>query len=874
MSEFPVIRANWRNCRVFVLAVFLVPTALLAGDDPDPQKLLAEAERLSWLKNWTRAEPLFAGAERVFAARGDRRNELYARIGKLRGQLPRMANADLSRVLSELLMDPLVRSDQRLRLRCLVVKGDTDLDMDAALAERDWTEALAIAKTLGDKRWVSRATGELGIIAFLTGDTASAMIKVGTALKEAQENNDIGAEIRYLTLFGEGTVEFGQPERALAYFDKALVAAQREKDTQEPMFTYSGKATALVALGRSSEAKQLLDRVLDVATRRNAIGYQADLLVQLGLLAKRAGQAKEAALRFEEAARVGETVDGWRAVSQARFELSKLHEADGNIAAAEVAAKQSVAACRRVSDRFFLPRYLAREAEIQIKRGRVREAEATYKEAKDLINGNLVNVSNVWTKSSLIAAMNDVFLGHFRTEAQYGQNPRTAFRIVEEARGRPISDMLRAREQRQGIPPAELTAEEREIARLQIELQRTAGSKERQRILDRLFDTEQAMGPATTSANRWMRIATKPVHLEELQRRLQPDEVLLEYVLDEPNSYCLVVSKSSARLRKLAGRSELDRTVGLLLKSIRAGEGTESPAKRLYELVLSPVDQDLGSKTRLIIVPDGSLHQIPLELLIDKSDKLVLQTRIVTYAPSGSVLTLLRARVPAQAGRLPLLAVSSSPAGTAIGTAVRGVYDSGNTQLTPLPSANGEVRDVAEILGSQSVVLIDATESQVKAQPLNDFAVLHFAVHGLTSTKFPERSTLILRSDAARHEDGLLQAREILTMRLNAGLVTLAACDGFSGQVAGQEGVSSLARPFLVAGARSVVANLWSANDDFSRTLMKRFYTRLKSGVDVASALRQAKLEMIELFGSRATPKLWGGYIVMGDGSGKLKYIR
>jgi CHAT domain-containing protein len=111
-------------------------------------------------------------------------------------------------------------------------------------------------------------------------------------------------------------------------------------------------------------------------------------------------------------------------------------------------------------------------------------------------------------------------------------------------------------------------------------------------------------------------------------------------------------------------------------------------------------------------------------------------------------------------------------------------------------------------------------------------------------------------------------------MRLNAGLVTLAACDGFSGQVAGQEGVSSLARPFLVAGARSVVANLWSANDDFSRALMKRFYTRLRSGQDVASALRQAKLEMIELFGSRATPHLWGGYIVMGDGSGKLRYIR
>ena len=111
-------------------------------------------------------------------------------------------------------------------------------------------------------------------------------------------------------------------------------------------------------------------------------------------------------------------------------------------------------------------------------------------------------------------------------------------------------------------------------------------------------------------------------------------------------------------------------------------------------------------------------------------------------------------------------------------------------------------------------------------------------------------------------------------MRLNADLVTLAACDGVSGKVEGQEGVASLARPFLVAGARSVVANLWGANDEFSRTLMKRFYTRLATGQDVGSALRQAKLEMIDLFGYRATPYLWGGFIVMGDSTGRLRHIR
>ncbi len=880
--SLPSTRKWWRRLLLGLIGAHAAALVLLAEDN-NPERILAEAERLAWLKNWTRAEPLFTKAEQLFAARGDRRNELYARIGKLRGQLPRMANADVSQVLGDLLSDPLVKSDQRLRLRCLVVKGDTDLDMDDGLAERDWTEALALAKALGDKAWESRATGELGIIAFLQGDSAGALIKVGGALKEAQAGGDAGAELRYLTLLGSGMTEFGRPEQALAMFDRALAVAQREKDLHEPMLTYAGKATALVALGRSGEAKQLLEHALDVARETKSIGYQADLLMQLGLVANKTGQAREAVLRFEEAARLGEQANGWRAVSQARFELSKLYEGAGNMAGAEEAAKQCVAASRRVGDRFYLPRYLAHQADIQMKRGRVRDAQATYTEAEDLINGMLVNVSSIWSKSSLIGAMNDVFLGHFRFEAEYGRSNKRAFRVVEEARGRPIADILRARPKSQAPPPAELTAAERQITRLQIELQKTSDRRERQHILDRLFESEESMAPLSTAANRWMRVATKPVGLEELQRVLQPDELLLEFVLDEPSSYCLMISRSSARLRKLAGRADVDRNVDLLLKTVRDGQASATSARRLYELLLKPVDEETRRFQRLIIVPDGSLHRIPFEVLTDESGKVILQSHIVSYAPSGSVLTLLRTRKSLDGGQLPLLAVSASSgdqgssaansSAKVFGTVERGVYDIEKTEMVPLPAANGEVREIAGILGSQSIVLINATEADVKAQPLHKFAVLHFAVHGLTSTKYPDRSTLILRSDETRREDGLLQAREILTLRLDADLVTLSACDSGSGLVAGQEGVASLARPFLVAGARSVVANLWGANDDFSRTLMKAFYTHLAAGLDDGAALREAKMEMIQRFGDRATPYLWGGFIVVGDSTAKLRHI-
>jgi CHAT domain-containing protein len=161
-----------------------------------------------------------------------------------------------------------------------------------------------------------------------------------------------------------------------------------------------------------------------------------------------------------------------------------------------------------------------------------------------------------------------------------------------------------------------------------------------------------------------------------------------------------------------------------------------------------------------------------------------------------------------------------------------------------------------------------ASEQQVKKEPLQDFDVIHFAVHGILSTKVPSRSALLLRPGG--DDDGLLQAGEILQLRLRAALVTLSACDTGAGAIHGQDGVSSLVRPFLAAGARSVVANLWTADDQFSLALMREFYTRLAAGADVATALRDAKRKMLAEFGPQATPKLWSGVLAYGDSAATI----
>src|SRR5262249_4545387 len=190
--------------------------------------------------------------------------------------------------------------------------------------------------------------------------------------------------------------------------------------------------------------------------------------------------------------------------------------------------------------------------------------------------------------------------------------------------------------------------------------------------------------------------------------------------------------------------------------------------------LLAPI-QETRTKANLIVVPDGALHRLPIEVLIDSTGKKLLESHIVSYVPSGNVLALLRrSRKPATE---PLLAVSSSAVGTErasnLGRIQRGVFDLDDIRLPPLPGANDEVKSVAQTLGNRSVVLIgeQATESNIKGQPLDRFRVLHFAAHGLLSTTYPERSALVFQADATSGEDGLLQAREISQLRLNADLV-------------------------------------------------------------------------------------------------------
>jgi CHAT domain-containing protein/tetratricopeptide (TPR) repeat protein len=862
----------------FILLVVLCLPAF-AQDGRDPYKLVQEADRLAWLRAWTRAAPLYADAERLFAARGDRRNLLYAQVSKLRGDLPHLPVPDVSQRLAEYLDDPVVQGDDRLRLRCLIIKGETDEDLDPSISQQSWQEAARLAEKLGEPAWANRAQGELGLVAFLLGDINNSVVRLGQALKTAESNGDVSSVVRWLTLFGHGYVELGRSEQALEFYDRALKIAATVPELQFPLMTYLGRGDALARLGRFEEAERLLDAGLIVARRENALGYQAELTLKKGLIAYGRKQTDSALALLMTAADLARQAGGNRILAEISLELARIQRASGRPSEADRTLGDGIEKARSMGERLLLPRLLAQQADLRASQSRYTEASNLLAEATDLLEGLLTNASSPWARSRVISGMDDVLLARVRLEGLRGRNPERLFSALEQAKGRSLLELLLSTPLGDVAKSPELRAGERRIASLQSRLLRTANRPERERLLNEIFVAEEQMAPAATALFTHSRaVARRPV-LQDVQRALRADEVLIDFALAEPSSYAVIVSRERARIQRLPGQGTVQRSVEALMQAVHAGLDVDEHAKNVGQTLLAGIPE-LANHARIVVSPDGDLHRLPFELLVSASGRRLLETHVVSYVPSGSVLSVLRERRVESVPRRATLAISASPLSDAPARATngdsahveRGVYDLDISKLPPLPSANDEARSAASALGSnQSTVLLadSATELELKKQSLHEYRVMHFAVHGIVSTTFPARSALVLRP--AGTEDGLLQAREILTLRLAADLVTLSACDSGTGTVHGHEGVASLVRPFLSAGGRTVVANLWTADDRFSLGLMREFYRHVSAGKDIASALRQAKLTMVDQYGPRAAARLWSGVLVYGDGAGTVK---
>ncbi|MGA2073481.1 MAG: CHAT domain-containing protein [Terriglobia bacterium] len=853
----------------------------------DPGQILAEADRLALLANWTKAGPLFARAEQIYTGRGEQRNALYSKIGRQRSDLEKTSYSEVGRAISEDMKNPLVGNDPRLKLKCLTAKGVIDMNINTPAAKNDWTEVMVLAKSLDDRIWQERATGWLGILAFIDGKTARAGAMVTEAIVRANLLHDSAGEADFISYLGEGLNEFHRPQRALDLFNRALAIAASTPDMGIPYHVYIGKVSALEELNRRQEAQAVLNFALDEARRAGILGAQADLLREDGELAVDNGNFALARTYYEDCASVSERGHLTRLLADAMFKLTNLYQQGGDLTRAEQCVERGIQAVRQVEAPYQLPHYLGVEAELKESMGRYQDADVLFSEAADLVEAMLLSVSSSTDASSLIGIMSEVYVGHFRLAAMFLQDNAKAFKIVERARGRVMLDALRTN---RAVPEeglAQLTPAEFHVVDLQRELRQPHSSTERQALLDQLEDAEANLKHTEYDRFRSREfIPPEPVDLSTLRRSLRPDEMIMEYVLDDPMSFCLVITREAVRIQKLGGREQINALANAYLAEIKAKRSAEPEAKKLFSSLIEPV-LDGNPKRYITIISDGRLNGLPFDALVMPTGQFLLDSHIITYAPSSTVFHLLRVRASQSASPLPFLGVAydqNQPLIASKGALwkwpaeiARGFFDlQGSSDPPPLPYAREEVTSIASLAGPNSVVLSGqaATEEKLKSEPLGGFEVLHFAVHGFASTAEPERSALVLRTDPHSKEDGLWQAREIRRESLHAELVTLSGCDTGVGKTEGEEGTANLVRAFLLAGARNVVSTSFPADDRFTAELMKQFYKHLSEGMEEGEALNRAKVDILSEFGPQTPPYYWAGFSLVGAGNGHVSFPR
>lgn len=335
---------------------------------------------------------------------------------------------------------------------------------------------------------------------------------------------------------------------------------------------------------------------------------------------------------------------------------------------------------------------------------------------------------------------------------------------------------------------------------------------------------------------------------------LAPGEIVL-YPLLLPDRIELLTLSGGAgnRFRRLqpnreANRDEVARLVEAMVLSTTYGtdESWREPARRLYQLLIAPIEDQLGDDSVIAIIPDGPLRALPFAALIDGSGRFLVERSRVVVAPALAYLqpgevrgdqpmrivaASLQRRVRLPAGSFPALKSTAAEADIAAASGEPGAH-----------IANFKRADLIEAMGSGEV------------------DILHLATHASFNGR-SDRAFIVADGEVIR----LSELRDIIAGSRNRGesldMLVLSACETAVGD---DEASMGLAGAAVQAGAVSAIASLWQVNDEGTGELMRQFYQAYAQGRSRSAALREAQLGMIRSNSSHARPHIWAAFALLG----------
>jgi len=434
---------------------------------------------------------------------------------------------------------------------------------------------------------------------------------------------------------------------------------------------------------------------------------------------------------------------------------------------------------------------------------------------------------------------------------------------------------------------------------IQQQLRDKSSEKQAQRM--RTLERE-VFKQAEDMANRFPEVAelfeTKPTDIDQLRQNIPKDTVVIQPVLladvgNVSNTIAIFVLAED-QLKVVQNQIEPKEFEQLLTQYRTQLEDYHNSdyiktSKKLYDILIRPVEAQIqaNSPKYLAIITTGQLRYIPFETLRDsKTNQYLIQkypiqylTRISSSRQSKTIapLKLVVAGVIIggigiwgihKFGILPGTILIAILGGITFLLITRANFRTNralalaNPQPTNknLSGTEEEAKRLIEIFpDSEAYIGTHATLDTFKTQAPR-FSLLHLGTHGCfvpegCPSLGMEANTLLF----ANRQTYKIADAALLGLK-NTELIALSACQTAKQTSMGEQSISGLAYIFERAGAKSVIANLWNAEDKTSQAIMVEFYKNLKNGKSKSKAMQQAKLAQINRH-----PFFWSSLILIGS---------
>jgi CHAT domain-containing protein/tetratricopeptide (TPR) repeat protein len=667
-------------------------------------------------------------------------------------------------------------------------------------AERFFREALAGARSQRLRPLEASAVGSLGLVRILTGryDEATGWLRQALTLSTA-----IHADIpraKTLQNLGWCYYKLGDFDRALPLLLEAEVLTARTHLTAD-------RLQAITNLGNCFYRKGELGRAGEEYARALAVAREIDDRVMVGQLLSNLGVI---------------------AYEQARHDQ------------AESLLGEALAAKIALGDQAGRLKTLVNQGHVWAARGAAGKAEAAYRQAL----ASAEDPELVWEARSGLAVLHVKAGRAAFAEAEF----RAAFAVMESSR-----DRLHVTEHRIAFFSSLRRFHDEHVDFLvgagRSDEALVVADRGRARLLSESLQPHE--GEGSEQAARYRQLAGAL------------DAVLLFYWTGPRRTFLWAVVPSGPHapageiaLRILPGEAEIAQRVEAhqaRIQRARDPVAEKAPeAQWLYRTLVGPVADRIPSGKRVILVPDGALHQLNFETLVVPGPTPHYWIEDVTLATAPSLGLLVAGTAPARGDRSILV----------VGDPI-----SPGEEFPHLPHAAREVARISELFGPARATVRAQAEAvpaaYAAAQP-GRFAFIHFAAHATANRESPLESAVIL---SARDDSYKLYARDIVAVPLDAELVTLSACRSAGSRAYAGEGLVGLAWAFLGSGARNVIGGLWNIEDASTADLMEQLYRSIEDGLDPLAALRAAKLRLLRSDTAHRKPYYWAPFVAYTRGS-------